>query len=561
MSDIKPASENAKDDAKQGSGKSLAKTFSLVALFTLLSKFAGLARDMVVGHAFGLGLVADAYNYAYSITGTILVLFGGQGGPFHTATFATLTKEREGGNGKLVMQMMAWTAIAMGLIALLVYIFAPEIVSRIVPGTVDARQGYTTAQRLVEVIKQVRIMAPLIMIAGLVGIGCGISNTYNEHFWPSIAPAFASGAIITFVLLPHTDGSVALALGTLVGGIGQLAVQIPGMLKSRPCFSFDIFTKLQPGMKEYLVMFLPLTFSTSIGTLIGYVDQAFSSGLVQGGWSAICNANRLVQLPLGILVTAMLVPIGPIFAKHVTAGKIDDLKFELKRALTLLWFLALPVSALLFVEGRSVIKLLFEKNAWTANDTEMVTSVLLILTPMIFFYVARDLLTRVFYAFQDSRTPFVIAVMAILVKVFLDWWFVSVMKLGIGGIALATTLITIFNLSWLYYFLRLRTGRLGTVSMIKPLMIMVAGSGLCGLTSYLISHNIPKPFVDYLTSILASMLGLTWANKIVLALNIGIASSAGLLIYVGICYALKLEELRLIADKVQAKLKISRARP
>ncbi len=561
MSDIKPATEKTNEDAKPGSGKSLAKTFSLVALFTLLSKFAGLARDIIVGHAFGLGIVADAYNYAYSITGTILVLFGGQGGPFHTATFATLTKEREGGNGKLVMQIMAWTAIAMGLIALLVYIFAPIIVQAIVPGTVDASHGYSTAQRLVEVIKQVRIMAPLIMIAGLVGIGCGISNTYNEHFWPSIAPAFASGAIITFVLLPHTDGGVALALGTLVGGIGQLAVQIPGMLKSRPCLSFDIFTKLQPGMKEYLVMFLPLTFSTSIGTLIGYVDQAFSSGLEQGGWSAICNANRLVQLPLGILVTAMLVPIGPIFAKHVTVGKIDDLKFELKRALTLLWFLALPVSALLLVEGRSVIKLLFEKGAWTANDTGMVTSVLLILTPMIFFYVARDLLTRVFYAFQDSRTPFAIAVMAILVKIFLDWLFVSVFKLGIGGIALATTIITIFNLSWLYYFLRKKTGRLGTVSMIKPLIIMVAGSGLCGLASYLISNNIPQTAAQHLASILASMVGLTWANKIVLALNIGIASSAGLLLYTAFCYVLKLEELRLVADKVQAKLKISRARP
>ncbi|MFA7339106.1 MAG: murein biosynthesis integral membrane protein MurJ [Candidatus Obscuribacterales bacterium] len=570
MSDIKPANEKAEAEeanlnAQQGSGKSLAKTFSLVALFTLLSKFAGLARDMVIGHTFGLGLIADSYNFAYSITGTILVLFGGQGGPFHTATFAALTGKRENAtaadNSKLVMQMMAWTAIAMGMIALIVYIFAPYIVHIIMPGTVDGSHGYTTAERFVEVIKQVRIMAPLIMIAGLVGIGCGISNTYNEHFWPSIAPAFASGAIITFVLLPHTDGGVALALGTLVGGIGQLAVQIPGMLKARPCFSFDIFTKLQPGMKEYLVMFLPLTFSTSIGTLIGYVDQGFSSGLVQGGWSAICNANRLVQLPLGILVTAMLVPIGPIFAKHVTAGKIDDLKFELKRALTLLWFLALPVSALLFVEGRSVIKLLFEKNAWTANDTEMVTSVLLILTPMIFFYVARDLLTRVFYAFQDSRTPFAIAVIAIVVKIFLDWLFVSVFKLGISGIALATTLITIINLSLLFYLLRMRTGRLGTVAMIKPLLIMLAGSGLCGLASYFISSNFPQAFTQYLASALTSIVGLTLATKIVLAINIGIASSAGLLIYVGICYALKLEELRLVADKVQAKLKISRARP
>lgn len=557
MSDIKPASEKANGNLQPSSGKSLAKTFSLVALFTLLSKFAGLARDIVIGQAFGLGLIADAYNYAYSITGTILVLFGGQGGPFHTAAFAALTKEKDAGSGKLVMQMMAWTAIAMGIIALLVYIFAPNIVPAIVPGAVNASLGYTTEQRLVEVIKQVRIMSPLIMIAGLVGIGCGISNTYHEHFWPSIAPAFASGAIITCILLPHTDGGVALALGTLVGGIGQLAVQIPGMLKARPKFSLEIFTKLQPGMKEYLVMFLPLTFSTSIGTLIGYVDQGFTSGLVQGGWSAICNANKLVQLPLGILVTAMLVPIGPIFAKHVTAGKLDDLKFELKRALTLLWFLALPISALLLIQGRSVIKLLFERGAWSPNDTEMVASVLYILIPMIFFYVARDLLTRVFYAFQDSKTPFGIAVMAIVAKIFLDWLFVSVFKLGISGIALATTLITIFNLSWLFYYLRKRTGRLGTVAMLKPLAIMLTGSVFCGAVSYLLSSIVPASLIQQL----ASMFGLaSAAARIALALNIAIASSAGILIYVGFCYVLKLEELRLVADKIQAKLKISRAR-
>ena len=90
---------------------------------------------------------------------------------------------------------------------------------------------------------------------------------------------------------------------------------------------------------------------------------------------------------------------------------------------------------------------------------------------------------------------------------------------------------------------------------------MLAGSGLCGLASYYISNSIPQTAAQQLASALASMFGLTLANKIVLALNIGIASSAGLLIYVGICYVLRLEELRLVADKVQAKLKISRARP
>ena len=92
-------------------------------------------------------------------------------------------------------------------------------------------------------------------------------------------------------------------------------------------------------------------------------------------------------------------------------------------------------------------------------------------------------------------------------------------------------------------------------------MIVRGGFSFWGIRSYFISNNFPQAFADYLTSILASMIGLLWANKIVLAINIGIASSAGLLLYTAFCYVLKLEELKLVADKVQAKLKISRARP
>ncbi len=536
----------------------LAKTFSMVALFTLFSKFAGLARDIIINKALGLGLVQDAYNYAYSITGTILVLFGGQGGPFHSATMTTLLpRKTDADSSKLVMQIMVWTGLLMALLSLVVYLLAPYLAHCLANGEVKGNELYTTHERWVEIVKQLRIMSPLIFVSSLVGIGCGISNTYNEHFWPSIAPAFASAAIIAFILWPHTDHGSALAMGTLVGGIGQLLVQLPGILKAKPQLFSDIFRKLQPGMKEYLVMVLPLTVSTSIGTLIGYVDQAFASNLEAGDWSAICNANRLVQLPLGILVTAMLVPIGPIFREQVLSGKIDGLKNKLRQALTLMWFLALPMSALLLVEGRQIIQLLFQRGEFTAHNTEMVLSVLIILVPMIFFYVARDLLTRVFYGFEDSQTPFRIGVMAIAIKYFLDWLFVTQWHYGTAGIAFATTLMTIINLCWLFYFLRKKIGKLGSYSMVKPVLVMFLGSLLCGFSAFNLVNIIPDSFINQ--RFFAHFLIAPHALTILAALKIGIASSAGILLYVGFCYALKLEELHLFANKIGAKLKPTKA--
>src|SRR5262249_8427565 len=150
-------------------------------------------------------------------------------------------------------------------------------------------------------------------------------------------------------------------------------------------------------------MLWPAFFSTSVGTLTSYVDMAFALGLaVQGSWTAITMSNRVVQLPLGILLTAMLVPILPRFTEQVTSGKIDDLKGELRRALKVLWFLALPITAILLVLPQQIITVLFMRGHFDAASAALVTLALIYLVPSIFFYVARDLMTRVFYAFQDS---------------------------------------------------------------------------------------------------------------------------------------------------------------
>jgi putative peptidoglycan lipid II flippase len=535
----------------------LAKTFSLVAVLTVLSKFAGLARDIVVNQHFGLGLVADAYNYAYQLTGTPLVLFGGLGGPFHSSAVAILKPQKENHDtcARLMVQMLVWTGMICGLLSVALFAlaalavqFAPHIAAVIAHQWPGHDVEYYK-RLIVEVASQVQIMSPLLLIAGLVGIGCGISNVYEEFFWPSVAPAFASMAIIAAVLVTgQTDTGTALAVGTLIGAVGQLAVQLPGMLKAKPnYFNMDIFTTLQPGMKEYLAMLIPATIGTSIGTLTTYVDMFFTGGLQEGGWAAICNANRLVQLPLGVLLTAMLVPILPRFSEQVTANKIDDLKAELRRALSMLWFLALPMSVLLLTCSQPIIELLFQRGHFTKEATAMLCLVLSYQVPSIFFYVARDLITRVFYAYKDSTTPFIVGIMAIFVKGFMDWLFITQFHMGIAGIALATTLITVFNLSCLFILLRLKTGRLGAVSLMHPIAVMLTASAVCAFSSFYL-HN----FISALPQLVALK------RPIAVAIDLAISGGTGMFLYVGVCYVLKLKELQMVSGRVLDKLKPGR---
>lgn len=516
---------------------SLGKTFSLVALLTVLSKFAGLARDIVILQYFGTSRVADAFNVATLFTGNILVLFGGLGGPFHSAAVTVLTPRKDSGEcGRLTVQLLTWTAIVMGALAILICALAPYIVPVVAPGSGDAltRQLFWD-----ETVIQLRVMSPLILIAGLVGIGCGISNTYNQFFWPSMAPAVASLAIIVSVTGFNRYGAICLGLGTLVGAIGQLFVQLPGMLKARPTVKdLDLFGKIEPGTKEYLDMLWPATISTGIGYLYTYVDVFFTSQVAVGGWTALLNANRLVQLPLGVLLTAMLVPILPRFTLYVSENKIDDLKLELRKALTLLWFLALPMSALLLAVPEPVVNLLFQRGKFDEHSTAMLVTVLTFLVPSIFFYVARDLITRVFYAHRDSKTPYHVGLCAIGVKVLITWFLVSVCKMGLGGIALSTSLITVFNLALLSFLLRKKIGNLGGNSLIKPVFVMLFATAVCGLSAHWIYPAV-FPMVAGLGKFPA------------LFISLSLSCAPALALYLAICLAFGLDEVKQIARRLR----------
>lgn len=524
--------------------QSLGKTFSLVALLTSASKFVGLARDIFLTKSFGTSMVSDAFNFATLFTGNILVLFGGLGGPFHSSCVAVLTPRKDSGEcGRLTMQLLVWTAIIMGLISIAVFFLAPYIVPLVAPGSGDLVQRERLWQ---ETTSQLRIMSPLILIAGLVGIGCGVSNTYNQFFWPSMAPAVASIAMIIACLFVDPDAAqrdkqgYLLALGALIGAIGQLLVQLPGMLKATPTFKgLKVFTSLEPGTREYLHMLWPATISTSIGYLYSYVDAFFASTLQEGAWTGLITANRLVQLPLGVLLTAMLVPILPRFTMQVAEGKIDDLKVELRKSLNLLWFLALPMSAILLAVPTPIVRLLFERGQFDAHSTALVTVVLLYLVPSIFFYVARDLITRVFYAHKDSNTPYHVGLCAIGVKLLITWLMVRQFNLGLGGVALSTSLITVFNLSLLSFFLRRKIGRLGASKLVKPVASMLFASLACALsTAYL--YRLTSP------TILQFNPGLLGQG-----LSLALAAGLGGLIYLALCYLFKIEEINYLIKRLR----------
>jgi putative peptidoglycan lipid II flippase len=532
---------------------SLGKSFSLVAVLTVISKLAGLVRDIVIARAYGLGVLADAYNIAYLFTGNILVLFGGLGGPFHSATVATLNPRKDDPeSGVFITQVMVATGLVLLIMASIVCLLAPLLVQLLAGdyGSNPQIHDLFTSQT----IYQIRMMSPLIVIAGLIGVTYGILNVYNKLFWPSLSPSIASLAIVVVLIcFPDRNSSVPLAVGTLIGAFGQLFAQLPGMFQCNLRFRFSL--KPAEGLKEYLSILWPALIGTSIGQLTVYVDSFFCAKMDPGSWTAISNANRLIQLPLGVLITAMLVPILPRFSDLAMASKPDDVKMEFRRALNFLWFLSIPLTMVLVVIPKPLVKALFQRGEWNERATELVVTALLFLAPSIVIYIGRDLITRVFYAYKDSKSPYYVGMVAILLKALLDFIFVMQLHMGVGGISLATTLITVFNFSCLAFLLRRKIGRLGVTQLIKPFVIMLTASVPGGLCTYY-GYQLFDPLINSLMKSLVKSLHLT--GLLVGALDligllgvIAISSGAGMLIYTGVCMVFKLEEPYMLLRRVK----------
>lgn len=428
--------------------QSLLKAAWIIAFVTIISKLIGFLRDVVIANFYGAGMVSDAYFYAYQIPAISIILLGGIGGPFHSAVVSVFSKMIPDLNAKapknvnkLFNTFLTSSFLVFLVLGVLVFAFSDVIMNVIIAN------GSPELVHLASM--HLKIMSPVLVVGGVVGIYYGVLITYKEFLIPNISPILMSVAIIVIISLVHHHESsgIVLATATTVGALCQFVYQLPKLkslgFKFRP--NLDVFNN--PQYKNILELLFPAILSSTVGQVYIYVDMFFASQLQEGAWSAIGYANRLFQFPVGVLVTAFLVPLFPIFSKLVGEKDYDNIRYYFNKGVGLLNFVAFPILVLIILLSTNAIQLIFQRGAFNEVATMMVSEALCYLSISIIFYVFRDSITRVFYAFNDSRTPFLVALSSIVIKFILNFLFVK--QLGIGGITLSTSFVTLINGFWL----------------------------------------------------------------------------------------------------------------
>ncbi len=427
----------------------------LIALVTIASKLIGFVRDMVVANFYGATLVSDAYFYALQIPSLAIIILGGVGGPFHSAAVAVFSKlvgaedKPDETVNKLYSTFLTCAFIFFAIVAVAGFFFADKIMGLIISA------GTPELIHLASL--HFKIMSPIILIGGIIGIYYGLLIVHKQFILPNLSPMILSLVVIIAISLAHNDHSgLVLAAATTVGAVCQILIQFPKLRQIGYRIKPNLDIKNNPQFKNICELLFPAILSSTIGQIGIYIDMFFASNLVLGAWTAVVFANRIFQFPVGILVTAFLVPLFPIFSRLAGEGNEDSIRTYFNKGVGVLLFAAIPMIILILLLAQDGISLVFERGAFNSNAVIMVSEALCFLSFSILPYVFRDSITRVYYAYNDSKTPFVIATSAIALKAFLNWLLILKLNMGIAGITLSTSFVTLFNATMLGLFIHKR---------------------------------------------------------------------------------------------------------
>lgn len=262
----------------------------------------------------------------------------------------------------------------------------------------------------------------------------------------------------------------------------------------------------------------------------------FSSGLKEGSWTAYGYANRIFQFPVGMLLTAILVPLFPLFSRLVAKNDEEGVRHYFQKGVGTLIFAGTYLMTVIFVIRTDAIRLALERGAFDHEATIVVSEILFYITLSIIPYVFRDSATRLFYSFNDSKTPFLIAIACILLKCVLN--LILVKPFGINGIALSTTFVTLFNATTLGILLRkkIKIGYTRLLSNVYKILISGVAAYLAG---YLVNLGFSR-FIEW--------------NFITGIIQLAVVSFVMLVVYGFCAYFTKIEYLNDLIERIREKV-------
>jgi len=484
------------EQPKQSANKISAKSAGLVSLAVMSSRLVGLVREQVFAALFGASAQMDAFIAAFRAPNLLRDLFaeGALSTAFITTFSEKITKEGDESAWRLANKMATLVAVFMSLVTLLGIVGAP-VLTHLMASGFDAVPG-----KMELTIHLTRIMFPFIALVSLAALLMGMLNAKNVFGMPAMASTFFNiGSIIGGVLLakwldPHFGtkqygpGSlVGMAIGVLIGGFLQLAVQFPPLKRVGYHFRPD-FAWRDPGVRRILLLMGPAVIAASAVQVNVMVNGNFASHLGNGPVSWLGYAFRLMQLPIGIFGVAIGTVTLPAVSRSAAAGNTAEFRSTLAKGMRLAFLLTIPSTIGLMMLARPIIGLIYERRTFTAMDTARTAEALQLYAIGLCAYAGIKVLAPAFYAIGKRNTPMMVSFISIAVNYGLNQIFTFNLGWAHRGLAFSTGLVALTNFALLYLLMHRQVQRLETRQMIATLAKLALAGGVLALVCWAGQH-------------------------------------------------------------------------
>ena len=432
----------------------LIKAIGTIGGLTMVSRVLGFARDMIGSRVLGASHQNDAFLIAFLIPNIFRRLFGE--GAFASGFVPLFSRRLNSEGGMEDATRFSNEVLAVFMPALILVTLVFEV---IMPGFVwlMASEYQDTPGKFELTVLLTRITFPYLIFISLVSLLSGVLNSLMRFAVAAFAPALLNLALIVALLLKPEGGSETvqyMSLAVLVGGLFQFAVCWRSARKAGVRLHFFQRPRMTPSVRELVVLVLPATFAAGVYQISQFFYGFFASRLGEGAMAYLNYADRLNQLPLSIIGTALGTAILPSISRAIDRGRSDEAGRIQGRAFELSMLLTLPATLALAVAAGPIIGALFEGGRFTAEDARITGNVLAILVIGLPGYVLVKVLTPGFYARKDVRTPVRIAMSVLIGSVAAN--FALIPFIGIYSLATVTAAGAWINFLALYVILRRR---------------------------------------------------------------------------------------------------------
>ncbi len=501
----------------------LARSAGIIGAATMTSRILGVAREAVLAATFGAGSQMDAFNIAFKIPNLLRDLFA-EGAmtaafvPTFTRTLSTRGRDAAWRLGSLVINTLL---VVTGVLVVLGMVFAFPITSTIAPkfASVPGKLELTTTLT--------RIMLPFLSMVTVAVAMMGMLNSLHRFFVPAMSPAmFNVATILCAVALTPVMQRLGLApitsiaIGTLLGGLGQIAIQWP--LLRREGFRYQPVLDLRdPEMRQVLRLMVPGTLGLAAVQINVLVNAYLAARQEEGAVSWLQYAFRLMYLPIGLFGVSIATAALPDISRQAVADDLAAIRRTVSAGLRLMLMLNVPATVGLMVLAQPIVALLLERGAFDTFDTAQTAAALMFYAPGLLGYSAVKIASPTFYSLRDSRTPVVVSLVSVAANLAINLTLVRV--LGFRGLALGTALAAMVNAGALLWLLGRRLDGLEGGRIATAFTKIVIASAAMGAAAYYTSvwlaqalpgHELVWKIVQVATAIGAGVIVLAAAARL-----------------------------------------------